>query len=154
MEPICLLKGPGQLAGKTSCQQQDEYIGDAKEAPGLNFAKPFSGGSESVEAAFKFARQYFRQSNHPHKHKFVSVYRGYHGGTFGAMAASGTGKRTAKFEPLPGGFLKVNGMSDIEALCDQAPIQIGNRVWIDSDFDGIQDPGETPVAGDGPSLRR
>lgn len=46
-----------------------------------------------------------------------------------------------------GGFMKTNGMSDIEALCDQAPIQIGNRVWIDTDKDGIQDPGETPVAG-------
>jgi hypothetical protein len=46
-----------------------------------------------------------------------------------------------------GGFLKVNGMSDIEALCDQAPVQIGNRVWIDTDLDGVQDPGETPVAG-------
>lgn len=46
-----------------------------------------------------------------------------------------------------GGFLKVNGMSDIEALCDQAPIQIGNRVWIDTNRDGIQDADETPVAG-------
>lgn len=46
-----------------------------------------------------------------------------------------------------GGFLKTNGMSDVEALCDQAPVQIGNRVWIDTDKDGIQDAGETPVAG-------
>jgi hypothetical protein len=46
-----------------------------------------------------------------------------------------------------GGFLKVNGMSDIEALCDQAPLQIGNRIWIDTDRDGIQDADETPVAG-------
>ena len=46
-----------------------------------------------------------------------------------------------------GGFLKVNGMSDIEVLCDQAPVQIGNRVWIDTDRDGIQDANETPVAG-------
>lgn len=46
-----------------------------------------------------------------------------------------------------GGFSKTNGMSDIELLCDQAPVQIGNRVWIDTDRDGIQDPGETPVAG-------
>ena len=46
-----------------------------------------------------------------------------------------------------GGFLKTNGMSDVEALCDQAPVQIGNRVWIDSDRDGVQDPGETPVNG-------
>ena len=46
-----------------------------------------------------------------------------------------------------GSFKKVNGMADIEAACDQAPVQIGNRVWIDSDRDGVQDPGETPVAG-------
>jgi adenosylmethionine-8-amino-7-oxononanoate aminotransferase len=73
----------------------------------LNFVKPFSGGSESVESAIKFARQYFRQSGAPAKYKFVSRYQGYHGGTFGAMAASGTGKRKTPFEPQMGGFLKV-----------------------------------------------
>lgn len=46
-----------------------------------------------------------------------------------------------------GGFLKTNGMSDVEALCDAAPVQIGNYVWIDPDEDGIQDPDETPVEG-------
>ena len=46
-----------------------------------------------------------------------------------------------------GSFRKVNGMADLEAACDMAPVQIGNRVWIDSDQDGIQDPGEDPVAG-------
>ena len=46
-----------------------------------------------------------------------------------------------------GGFNKTNGMSNVEALCDQAPVQIGNRVWIDTNKDGIQDPDEPPVAG-------
>jgi hypothetical protein len=46
-----------------------------------------------------------------------------------------------------GGFLKTNGMSDVEALCDLAPVQIGNRVWIDENQNGIQDPGEPSVAG-------
>ena len=73
----------------------------------LNYVKSFSGGSESIEAAMKFVRQYFKQSGHPEKYKFVSRYYGYHGATFGAMAASGTGKRKSKFEPLMGGFLKV-----------------------------------------------
>lgn len=51
-------------------------------------------------------------------------------------------------EPLSaGGFQKVNGMSDVEALCDKAPVQIGNRVWLDPDKDGIQDADEVPVAG-------
>ncbi|MCU0959803.1 MAG: aminotransferase class III-fold pyridoxal phosphate-dependent enzyme [Pirellulaceae bacterium] len=76
-------------------------------APGnLHFVKAFSGGSESTEAAMKFARQYFKQTGQPGKYKFVSCYAGYHGGTFGAMAASGTGRRKTKFEPQAAGFLK------------------------------------------------
>jgi adenosylmethionine-8-amino-7-oxononanoate aminotransferase len=73
----------------------------------LDYIKPFSGGSESVESALKFARQYFKQTGHPGKYKFVSRYMGYHGSTFGAMSASGTGMRKSKFEPQMSGFLKV-----------------------------------------------
>ena len=73
----------------------------------LDFVKSFSGGSESMEAAIKFARQYFRQTGRPGKYKFVSRYHGYHGATLGAMAASGTGPRKSPFEPGPAGFLKV-----------------------------------------------
>ncbi len=73
----------------------------------LDFIKPFSGGSESIESAIKFTRQYHKQTDHPGKHKFISNYLGYHGGTFGAMAASGTGPRKAPFEPHLSGFLKV-----------------------------------------------
>ncbi len=72
----------------------------------LDFVKGFSGGSESVESALKFVRQYHRQSGHPEKFKFISCYGGYHGGTFGAMSASGTGKRKSAFEPLLNGFIK------------------------------------------------
>ncbi len=73
----------------------------------LNFVKAYSGGSESVESALKFVRQYFKQTGHPNKYKFVSRYYGYHGATFGAMAASGTGKRKSPFEPHAPGFVKV-----------------------------------------------
>ncbi|HBG25987.1 MAG: hypothetical protein A2Y10_13745 [Planctomycetes bacterium GWF2_41_51] len=77
-------------------------------APGnLKYVKAFSGGSESVESALKFARQYFKQTGHPGKYKFISRYMGYHGSTFGAMSASGTGHRKTKFEPLMTGFPKV-----------------------------------------------
>ena len=77
-------------------------------APGnLNFVKPYSGGSESIESALKFVRQYHRQTGNPGKFKFISRYLGYHGGTCGAMSASGTGARKTKFEPLLTGFLRV-----------------------------------------------
>jgi adenosylmethionine-8-amino-7-oxononanoate aminotransferase len=73
----------------------------------LNYIKAFSGGSESVEAALKFTRQYFKQTGHPHKYKFITLYLAYHGATFATMSAGGTGKRKTKFEPLMPGFLKV-----------------------------------------------
>lgn len=83
-----------------------EKLGEV--TPGdLKYVKPYSGGSEAVESAFKFVRQYFRQAGHPGKYKFISRYESYHGGTFGGMAASGSGVRKSKFEPHLSGFLKV-----------------------------------------------
>jgi adenosylmethionine-8-amino-7-oxononanoate aminotransferase len=75
--------------------------------PGMTYVKPFSGGSEAVESAMKFVRQYFKQTGRPGKYKFISRYQSYHGGTFGGMAASGSGSRKTKFEPQMPGFLKV-----------------------------------------------
>ena len=83
-----------------------EKVGEV--TPGnLKFVKPYSGGSEAVESAMKFARQYFKQVGKPSKYKFISRYFGYHGATFGGMAASGNGVRKSKFEPQMNGFLKV-----------------------------------------------
>ncbi|HJX40751.1 MAG TPA: aminotransferase class III-fold pyridoxal phosphate-dependent enzyme [Anaerolineales bacterium] len=76
-------------------------------SPGnLNWIKGFSGGSESIEAALKFSRQYFQQTGHPLKSKVISNYLSYHGGTLAAMSASGGAKRKVKFEPHMPGFLK------------------------------------------------
>lgn len=43
-------------------------------------------------------------------------------------------------------FNKGNGLGDLELLCDRAPIEIGNRVWRDTDNDGVQDPDENGIA--------
>ncbi|MFF6781127.1 SdrD B-like domain-containing protein [Streptomyces sp. NPDC012510] len=42
-------------------------------------------------------------------------------------------------------FGKANGLADLEMVCDQAPVQLGNRVWYDADGDGVQDPSEPPL---------
>ncbi len=42
---------------------------------------------------------------------------------------------------------KGNGIGDLEAICQAAPIQIGNLLWIDSNSNGVQDPGEIGAAG-------
>ena len=46
-----------------------------------------------------------------------------------------------------GTFGKASGTGDLAFLCNPAPIEIGNRVWLDTNDNGIQDPGETPLAG-------
>ncbi len=46
------------------------------------------------------------------------------------------------------GFGKANGLGDIEFYgMPPQPIEIGNRVWLDTDKDGVQDADETPIAG-------
>ncbi len=44
-------------------------------------------------------------------------------------------------------FGKANGLGGTTALCSPAPIEIGNRVWRDSNSNGVQDPGENGIAG-------
>jgi hypothetical protein len=44
-------------------------------------------------------------------------------------------------------FAKANGLGDIELSGIEAPIEIGNRVWNDTDSDGIQDAGEAGISG-------
>jgi len=44
-------------------------------------------------------------------------------------------------------FGKANGLGDIEVVTDPAPIEIGNRVWMDTDSDGVQDADEMGLDG-------
>ncbi|MBX3061114.1 MAG: hypothetical protein KF770_32040 [Anaerolineae bacterium] len=47
----------------------------------------------------------------------------------------------------PATFGKVAGIGDVELLTAPAPLEVGNRVWQDDNGNGIQDPGEPPIAG-------
>ena len=66
-----------------------------------------SGGSEANEAAFKLAKQYWRQAGEPTRTKIISLKRGYHGVTLGALSANGTAAYREHFEPLMPGFIQV-----------------------------------------------
>lgn len=50
-------------------------------------------------------------------------------------------------------FGKANALGDIELLTNPAPIEIGNRVWLDVDHNGIQDAGENGIEGVSVELR-
>ncbi len=51
--------------------------------------------------------------------------------------------------PTDAGLLagKGNGIGDLEAICQAAPLQIGNLIWVDQNSNGVQDPGEPGAAG-------
>jgi taurine-pyruvate aminotransferase len=66
-----------------------------------------NSGSEANEAAFKLARQYYRQKGEPDRSKFISRYRAYHGSSMGALSATGQAVRKQSYEPLVPGFLHV-----------------------------------------------
>jgi hypothetical protein len=51
------------------------------------------------------------------------------------------------FSNCRGNFYKSDGLGDMELLGNAPPLEIGNRVWRDSNNNGIQDPGESPLAG-------
>jgi hypothetical protein len=63
----------------------------------------------------------------------------------GALASGNLGVRTD--DNTVDQFGKGGGMADLEVLCDEAPLQIGNRVWEDSNDNGSQDAGEPPIGG-------
>jgi hypothetical protein len=76
-------------------------------------------------------------------------YGWYSGGTIALSNKSGGDlyRYVIYDASTPGGAGKATGLGDLEALCDPAPIEIGNRVWLDTDRDGIQDAGEAGLSG-------
>jgi adenosylmethionine-8-amino-7-oxononanoate aminotransferase len=78
----------------------------AHYAPGdLNRVFFTTGGTEAVETAWKVAKQYFKLTGKPGKHKVISRSIAYHGTTQGALAITGLPSYKAPFEPVtPGGF--------------------------------------------------
>ncbi len=49
---------------------------------------------------------------------------------------------------------KANGLGDLEFITLPQPIQVGNRIWLDADIDGIQDPEEAVAAVPGGTIIR
>jgi len=80
----------------------------AAEAPGdLNKVFFSSGGGESVETAWKVAKQYFKLIGKPGKYKVISRAIAYHGTTQGALSITGVPPFKAPFEPLVPGSHRV-----------------------------------------------
>ena len=73
----------------------------AELAPGdLNRVFFTNSGSEAVESAWKLAKQYFKITGKPGKHKAISRATAYHGTTHGALSITGVPELKQDFEPL------------------------------------------------------
>src|SRR3954469_14214308 len=127
----------------------------ASYAPGdLNRVFFTSGGGEAVETAWKLAKNYFKITGKPMKHKVISRAVAYHGTTQGALSITGLPALKAVFEPLvPSTFRVPNtnyyrapepfgapgaGSDDLEAFGRWAADQIDVA---------IENAGAGPVAG-------
>jgi adenosylmethionine-8-amino-7-oxononanoate aminotransferase len=64
-----------------------------------------NGGSDAVEGALKFARQYWKLKGQGDRTKFIALRQGYHGVHFGGMSVNGNTNFRRNYEPLlPGCF--------------------------------------------------
>ena len=73
----------------------------ASYAPGdLNRVFFTSGGGEAVETAWKLAKNYYKLTGRPMKHKVISRTIAYHGTTAGALSITGLPLLKQQFEPL------------------------------------------------------
>jgi adenosylmethionine-8-amino-7-oxononanoate aminotransferase len=77
-------------------------------APGdLNRVFFTTGGGDAVESAWKLAKQYFKLTGRPLKHKVISRAVAYHGTTHGALSLTGIPEMKQMFEPLVPSAMKV-----------------------------------------------
>ncbi len=74
----------------------------AERAPdGIERAFFTSGGSESVESAYKLALQWHQANGEPARRKVIARRDAYHGVTLGALSFTGIPICRTAFEPLP-----------------------------------------------------
>lgn len=82
---------------------------------------------------------------------WLSTANGNAVGGYEETADPGDADTTA---PAAGTFQKGGGMASVQVLAEEAPLEIGNRVWFDADQDGTQDADEPALSGVTVELRQ
>ena len=113
----------------------------AEFAPGdLNRIFFTTGGGEAVESAWKLAKQFFKLTGKPTKHKVISRAVAYHGTPQGALSITGVPAMKQDFEPLVPGAHKAANTNfyrapehgdDIEAFSRWAADQIDHAIVME-----------------------
>ncbi|MCB5169844.1 hypothetical protein LG634_34220, partial [Streptomyces bambusae] len=98
--------------------------------------------AESLQGGLAFAPRFTKTVS-----TIVDPLTIFSGGVRKFDNVTGAGSEDYQVDGGTGSFGKANGLGDLELLCDEAPVQIGNRVWFDRDRDGVQGPTEEPLPG-------
>ncbi len=137
---VCNTSGTFEVEGTGSCPTNgneffDDLSGDA-QPDGSNGALAIIPGSNQLilqmmdpHPSGLTGEDYWTSHGTETLNTTTGAIEGYYTYALGAVPYSGKGL----------------GMGDIEFLTDHAPIQMCNRVWEDTDADGIQDPGEPGI---------
>ena len=140
--------GNGDGPGGGEFYFQDSFYGSSGTAP-YGIANPANHDETSVGGLTLMAGK-GTVLNSVFDPKITSDFQGYNsGGVRWYRNSNGTASDaiTLYSNATPGGLGKASGLGDLEAMCDLSPIEIGNRVWDDTDKDGVQDAGELPISG-------
>jgi len=116
-------------------------------APGeLNRVFFTSGGGEAVETAWKLAKNYFKLTGKPMKHKVISRSIAYHGTTQGALSITGLPGLKAPFEPLVPSTFRVPSTNFYRAPQHGDDLEAFGRWAADQIAVVIEDEGPETVA--------
>lgn len=74
-----------------------------------------SSGAEAVEAGIKFMRRYHYETGAPYRHRVITFAGGFHGRTYGGIAAGGNDYARAGFGQMLAGFDRVP-LNDMAAV--------------------------------------
>jgi len=105
-----------------------------------------TGGGEAVESAWKCAKQFFKLTGKPMKHKVISRSVAYHGTPQGALSITGIPDAKKYFEPLVPGTHKVPNTNFYRASYHADDIEAFGRWAADRIEEAIEFEGPDTVA--------
>jgi adenosylmethionine-8-amino-7-oxononanoate aminotransferase len=105
-----------------------------------------TGGGEAVESAWKLAKQYFKLTGKPTKHKVISRAIAYHGTPHGALSLTGLPELKAPFEPLVPSAFRVPNTNFYRAPEHDDDIEAFGRWAADRIAEAIEFEGPDTVA--------
>lgn len=130
--------GPGTNEGPGGGEYYADLNGDGREEGGWGGLTQVPGYNHVVTTFYDPVT--YNSSGTRVNNFYTGGVQRYHN-TTGLM----TGAYDTYIDSDPGNFGKTNGGGDSEALCDAAPLQIGNLVWNDANANGVQDSNESGI---------